>query len=323
MDNKSAALQQTAMHLPKRSGFWERVRQHRMMYLFLLPAFVVTIIFAFIPMFGLIMAFQDYTAVQGFMNSPFVGLKHFISMWSNPEFILGLKNTVFLNGMLILIGFPLPILFALLLNEIRSMLFKRVSQTISYLPHFISWVVVAGLVYKLLEEDFGSVNLLLQALGFEKISFMREVDYFRGIFVTTVIWKELGWNSIIFLAALTSIDQDQYEAATIDGASRFQKLLYITLPGIANVIGLMFIFKIATIFGGGGGGASFDAVYNMGNPLVAEASLTLDYHVYLAGIRHAEISYGTAVGLVLSILSFGILILSNRISKKISGYGAF
>ncbi|MFE5323131.1 ABC transporter permease [Paenibacillus sp. NPDC056579] len=322
MDQSSAAIP-SPRRLEGRSVLWKRMKQHKLLYLFLLPAFAVTVVFSFTPMLGLIMAFQDYTAAQGFLGSPFVGLKHFTRMWSNPEFLLGLKNTVALNGLLIGIGFPLPILFALLLNEIRNVLFKRVSQTISYLPHFISWVVVAGLVYKLLEEDFGSVNLLLQAFGFEKISFMRETDYFRGIFVTTVIWKELGWNSIIFLAALTSIDQDQYEAATIDGAGRLQKLIYITLPGIATVIGLMFIFKIATIFGGGGGGASFDAVYNMGNPLVADASLTLDYHVYLAGIRHAEVSYGTAVGLVLSILSFGILVISNRISKKISGYGAF
>ncbi|MEK3916016.1 sugar ABC transporter permease [Paenibacillus sp. FSL H7-0331] len=309
--------------LSNRQVLWTRMKKYKLMYMFLLPAIVVTIIFAYIPMIGLIMAFQDYTAVQGFLHSPFAGFKHFQNMLSNPEFMLGLKNTVALNGLLIVIGFPLPIIFALLINEIKNVKFKRITQTISYLPHFISWVVVSGLVYKLLEEDFGSVNLLIQMLGFEKISFMREVDYFWGVFVTTVIWKEFGWNSIIFLAALTGIDQEQYEAATIDGAGRFQKLLYITLPGIANVIGLMFIFKVATIFGGGGGGASFDAVYNMGNALVSEASLTLDYHVYLAGIRHAEVSYGTAVGLVLSILSFCILLLSNRISKKISGYGAF
>jgi putative aldouronate transport system permease protein len=313
----------TTRPLSKASKTWREMKRYRAMYLFLLPAAIVTIIFSYIPMVGLIMAVQDYSPVKGFINSSFVGMKHFQKIIDSPEFLLGLKNTIGLNGLLILIGFPLPIILALLINEIKNVKFKRVTQTITYLPHFISWVVVSGLVYKLLEEDFGGVNLLMSYLGLDRIAFMREVSYFWGVFITTAIWKDIGWNSIIFLAALTSIDTEQYEAATIDGAGRFQKLLFITLPGIAAVVGLMFIFKIATIFGGGGGGASFDAIYNMSNPLVSDAALTLDYHVYLSGIREGEVSYATAVGFVLSVLSFGILLFSNKVSKKISGYGAF
>lgn len=270
------------------------------------------------------MAFQKYDPVLGILNSPFIGFDNFREFLTKADFYLSLKNTIVMNALLIVIGFPLPILFALLVNEIKNAAFKRISQTITYLPHFISWVVVSGLVYALLEDGHGIINSLLQFLNMESIPFMRESKYFWWVFVVVAIWKELGWNSIIFLAALTGIDQEQYEAATIDGANRMHKLLYITLPGIAPVVGLMFIFNIATIFGANGsGGANFDAIYNMSNPLVMDASQTLDYHVYMAGIRYSNPSYGTTVGLVVSVLSFVLLLSSNRISKKISGYGAF
>lgn len=308
----------------KRILFWANVKKYRSMYLFLLPAIIVTFIFAYLPMFGLVIAFQKYDSIKGFLHSPFVGFENFREFLAKPEFYQTLKNTIGMNALYIFIGFPLPILFALLINEIKNIAFKRISQTITYLPHFLSWVVVSGLAYSVLEDGYGALNLLLQHVGFDSIPFMREAKYFWGVFTTVAIWKELGWNSIIFLAALTSIDQEQYEAATIDGANRFQKLLYITIPGMMPVIGLMFIFNIATIFGANGsGGANFDAIYNMSNPLVMGTSQTLDYYVYMAGIRYSNPSYGTAVGLVISILSFTLLLASNKIGKKISGYGAF
>jgi putative aldouronate transport system permease protein len=203
------------------------IKKYRSMYLFLLPAVLVTLIFAYVPMLGLIMAFQNYKPGLGFIHSPFVGFAHFREFFFQPDFYQAFKNTILLNGLLILIGFPLPILFALLINEIRFAVFKRVSQTITYLPHFISWVVVSGLVYIFLEDEYGTVNVLLQWLGFDSIGFMREANYFWGVFIVVSVWKEIGWNSIIFLAALTGIDQEQYEAATIDGAGRLQKLIYI------------------------------------------------------------------------------------------------
>ncbi|WP_276356943.1 ABC transporter permease [Cohnella caldifontis] len=300
------------------------IKKYRSMYLFLLPAVLVTVIFSYVPMMGLIMAFENYKPRLGYFHSPFVGFAHFREFMTQHDFYLAFKNTILLNGLMILIGFPLPILFALLINEIRFAAFKRVTQTITYLPHFISWVVVSGLVYIFLEDEYGSVNVLLQWLGFDSIGFMREPKYFWGVFVAVSVWKEIGWNSIVFLAALTGIDQEQYEAATIDGAGRFQKLRYITIPGIAPVIGLMFIFTVATIFGANGsGGANFDAIYNMSNPLVMDTALTLDYHVYMAGIRYNNPSYGAAVGMVISALSLFLLLVTNRIGKKISGYGAF
>jgi putative aldouronate transport system permease protein len=301
------------------------IKKYKMLYIFLLPAFIVTIIFSYIPIMGVIMAFQDFKIKLGFINSPFVGFKHFIVFLEDPAFYRALRNTLAMNGLIILIGFPLPIILALLLNELKNLLFKRIAQTVVYLPYFISWVVVAGLFYRLLDADTGQVNLFLEWIGLQKIPFFREEDYFWGIMTAAYVWKFIGWNSIIFLAALATIDLEQHEAATVDGAGRFRKLIYITLPGIAPVIGLMFIFTIATIFGGGGGGggASFDAIYNLSNPLVMNTADTVEYYIYSNGIRMAKYSFAAAVGLALSIVSFIILITANKISKKINGYGAF
>ena len=298
------------------------IRRHRALYLFLVPAVSVSLVFFYRPMVGLIMAFQDYKVTLGMFGSPFVGLKHFQSFLANPYFYLALRNTLVINGLNILIGFPLPILLALAIHSIKDGPFKNVTQTISYLPHFISWVVIAGLVYKILDSQSGAVNLLLRALGRESVPFMRQPESFWAIITTVAILKELGWNTIIYLAALSSIDMEQYEAATIDGARGAQKLLYVTLPGIAPVIALMFIFTIGTIFSANGT-VSFDAIFNLRNALVSETANTVDYFIYQEGVMSNRMSFAAAVGLAQNGVSLVIVLGANALSRRIRGYGAF
>jgi putative aldouronate transport system permease protein len=213
-------------------------------------------------------------------------------------------------------------------NEVNNKHFKKLSQTISYLPHFVSWVVVAGLAYKILDPSTGIVAVISLKLGLEPIAYLRDSRYFWNVMVFSGIWKDLGWNSIIFLAAITGIDSSIYEAATIDGANRRQQIFSITLPNLFPIIALMFIFTIAKIFGGAGGGAgisgiTFDSIYNMSNPLVMNKGLVVDYFIYLEGIRAGHYAYSSAAGLILSNISFIILLVANKISKKINGQGAF
>lgn len=300
----------------------KKIFKYKVMYLFLLPAIVLTFIFSYIPMFGVMMAFQDFKIKLGYFGSPFVGFKYFGQFLSNKDFYLALKNTLAINVLDIVIGFPLPIIFSLLLNEIKSNSFKRVTQTITYLPHFISWVVISGLFYRLLDYDSGSINFFINALGFDKVAFFRDPKYFWPILISLSIWKDLGWNSIIYLAAISGIDQEQYEAATVDGAGRLQKILHITLPGIAPTAALLLILTMGSLFASTSS-SSFDAVYNLRNPMVTSAAHVLDIYVYTEGIRFNRLSYAAAIGFAQSVLSFGMVALANSTSRKLKGYGAF
>ena len=296
----------------------KRLWEARVMYMFLLPAVACVIIFAYIPMGGIIMGFQDYNIIKGITGSDWVGLKHFIDFLTDASFYTALKNTLGISIISILFGFPLPIAFAIMLFSVRDGVFKRVSQTISYLPHFVSWVVVAGIVYKILDPYTGIVNVLLRGMGNNSVSFMREPKYFWTILVGSSIWKELGWNSIIYLAALSAVPAEQYESAVVDGANGFQKMIYITLPGIAPTIGLMLIFTIGSLFT-----VSFDAVYNLRNALLSSKANTIDYYVYQEGVLNDKISFATAIGLAHSLVALLLVTTSNAISRKIRGYGAF
>lgn len=296
--------------------------RYKMHYLFLLPALITVAIFAYRPMVGVLMAFQDYSATEGILGSPFVGLKHFYEFLQTPDFYKAFKNTIGINILMICIGFPIPIIFALMINEIRNKHFKKICQTISYLPHFISWVVIAGMVYRMLDIESGSINLLIKLFGGEPVAFLREAKYFWPILISTSIWKELGWDSIIFLAAISSIDSRLYEAAIVDGAGRLRQIISITLPGISTTIGLLLIFRVGTLVNASGG-ASFDAIFNLQNPLVMDSSMVLDIYVYIEGIQWLRTSYATAIGLTQSIVSFLLVVIANKISKRLTGYGAF
>ena len=300
----------------------KRIYKYRVQYLFLVPAFVAVIIFAYIPMAGVVMSFMDYDILKGPFHSPWVGLEHFQEFLTDPEFWQSLKNTVGINGLSILFGFPLPIIVAIAIFSVKDGPFKRVTQTISYLPHFVSWVVVGGLVYKLLDENTGAINTLIKACGGDAIAFMRDPGWFWPVIIITCIWKELGWNTIIYLAALSGIDSEQYEAALVDGAKSWQRLIYITIPSILPIVGLMLIMTVGNLINSNGS-ASFDAVYNLRNALTATSSDTLDYYIFSQGIQHNEYSYAAALGLVQGLVSLVLVMSANGISRKTQGYGAF
>ena len=273
-------------------------------------------------MIGLIMAFQKYDIVKGMFASPFVGLENFRAFVNDKAFWSALRNTLAINGLYFLIGFPLPIALAIMIFGMRDSLFKKITQTISYLPHFVSWVVIAGVVYKLLDINGGIVNILIKTLGGTPVAYMREPDFFWWIMTIVSIWKEMGWNTIIYLAALAAIDAAQYEAAMVDGANGFQQLIYITLPGLAPIIGLMLIFTMGTLVSSNSA-ISFDAIYNLRNALVASRADTLDYYIYSKGVLGVKYGLSTAAGLMLSLISLFMVLGSNAISRRIRGYGAF
>lgn len=305
-----------------RESLVRKIKKHKITYIFLLPAMLSAIIFNYLPMGGIVMSFMDYNLMGGFEGSKFVGLTHFQKFLTSPTFYSALKNTLGINFLSILIGFPLPIIFAIIVFSLRNGAFKKISQTISYLPHFISWVVIAQLVYKMLDVDTGAVNKLIELFGGEAIAFMRDPQYFWGVIITTSIWKELGWNAIIYLAALAGIDSEQYEASIVDGANGFQKLIYITIPGLMPVIGLMLIFTIGSLVNANGN-VSFDAVFNLRNALLSSSANTIDYYVYAQGVMDSNVSYATAIGLTQSSVSIILVLVANKISKLTQGYGAF
>jgi putative aldouronate transport system permease protein len=299
-----------------------RMKRYRTLYLFLLPAILVVLTFNYRPMIGIIMAFEKYDLVEGMFASPFVGLENFRTFIDDNDFWVALRNTVAINGLYILFGFPMPIALAIMIFSMKDTLFKKVTQTISYLPHFVSWVVIAGIVYKLLDANSGIINILITKMGGEAVPFMREPDYFWWITTIVSIWKELGWNTIIYLAALSAIEAEQYEAAMVDGANNFQQLRYITLPSIAPTVGLMLIFTMGTLVSTNSA-ISFDAIYNLRNAIIASKADTLDYYIYATGVLGVKYGLSTAAGLMLSLISLFMVLGSNALSRRIRGYGAF
>ncbi len=301
---------------------WALVKKHKYLYiLFLTPAVITVILFMYRPMVGIVMAFQDFDiSAGGYLSSPFIGFENFKKFLANPRFYQALKNTLGLSIMSLVIVFPLPIIFALLLNDVRNITSKRVIQTITYLPHFISWVVVATMVYKLLDPNMGIINRLRESMGNESIPFMREPKYFWNITIISSIWKELGWSAIIYITAITGIDPQLYEAAVMDGAGRFRMTRSITLPSIAPTIALMFILKVSTIVSAGG---LFDAVFNLSNPMVNERSYILEMYSYYEGIMSGKYAYATAITLTQSVVGLILVITANEIYKKLTGKSVF
>ncbi|ANE45779.1 protein lplB [Paenibacillus swuensis] len=282
--------------------------------LMVLPAMLLILVFSYIPMYGVLMAFQDYSIFKGFLNSPWVGFKHFEMFFQSPEFSEVMRNTIVISLLKFGIGFPAPILLALMLNEVRNMAFKRVVQTVSYLPHFLSWVIVAGFVMSLLSTDNGSVNMAFQKLNLieEPINFLSLPEYFWTIIVTTGVWKEIGFGSIVYLAAIAGIDPHLYEAAQMDGASRFKQMFLITLPSIMPVVIIFMILAIGNLLNAG-----FDDILLLGvNPVLRDVSDVIDTYVYRVGIKNSRYSYATAVGLFKAVISVGLLTMANYIARR-------
>ncbi|MEK3915112.1 sugar ABC transporter permease [Paenibacillus sp. FSL H7-0331] len=298
-----------------RSRYWIKYWQ---IYAMIIPGFIYFILFKYIPISGSIIAFQDYNLYTGIWKSPFVGFKHFETLFTYPEFLNILTNTILISMYQLVFGFPAPVLLAILLNEVRKMWFKRSIQTIMYLPHFLSWVIVGGLVINVLSPNYGIVNDLLNFFGFERIFFMQKPEYFRSIVVWSGIWKEVGWNTIIYLAALASINPELYEAADVDGAGRLRKIISITLPALLPTIMVLLLIRIGHILDLG-----FEQVYILLNPIVTAKGQILDTYIYSIGLLGGQYSYTTAIGIFKSVVGLILILGFNRISKKLTGQSLF
>lgn len=277
------------------------------------------IIFNYIPMYGIIISFKEYSVIRSIAEAPWVGLAHFKEFINDDAFWVVIKNTLGISIIKLVIGFPLPIIFALFMNELTSMRFKKAVQTITYLPHFLSWVVLGGILTTWL-ADVGIINDILIGLGLtnERLNFLAEPDYFWAIVIISDLWKELGWSAIIYLAAIAGVSPELYEAATIDGANKFQKMWHVTVPAIKPTIVILFILAVGGILN-----TNFDQILVLRNALNESASNVIDIYVYQVGIQNARFSYATAVGLLKSIIAFILLLAANKITKKLDGTSLF
>ena len=288
----------------------------RYLYLFLVPVVLFYFIFRYLPMVGTFMAFQNFKIARGIFESPWVGFKHFIALFGSPDFWSVLLNTVSLNFYLIIFGFPVPIILAILLNEIRSKVFKNTVQSVLYIPHFISWVVLGGIFIGLLSPSTGIVNSAIKALGGEPIFFMADSGWWTVWFVISSIWQGAGWGTIIYLAAISGLDTEMYEAATIDGAGRFSQIMRITIPSLFPTIAVMLILRTASVMDVG-----FEHIYAMQNDAVRLSTDVISTYVYRMGIQGGLFSYTTAVGLFQSVVGLMLVLLTNRAVKALGQDG--
>lgn len=303
--------------------FWRQRHQQ----FFTLMGIAFLIVFSYIPMIGILMAFKNYnitTGIPGLFTSEWVGLKYFIEFFTDYNSLNIIRNTVVLSLVKMLFTFPLPILLALILNEIKVSKVKRVVQTASYLPYFISWVIVAGFCQIFLQSN-GVINSLLQSIGAtnEPLQFLTESKYFIPIAVITSCWKDMGWWAILFLASMTSVDPTLHEAAQIDGAGRLRRIFHITLPGIRATVTVVLILALGNLLGGGLGGSNFDQSYLLGNPGNADVSEIIQTYVMKVGLSKGRYAYAAAIGLCQSVISVVLVLTSNFFSKKVTGDGLF
>jgi putative aldouronate transport system permease protein len=315
---KPNIVSDTTFTVDRKSAFrmtMNKMWEYRVLYLFLLPCTALFLFFSYTPMLGLVMVFQHYDPVTGFLSSPWVGLENFQRIFSAPVFMRAMRNTVIISALKIFIEFPLPILFALLLNELRNMKFKKTIQTISYLPNFVSWVIVAGVWYNMLSPESGIVNQLLLNLGIVKegVYFMQSTAWFYPIVIFTDVWKNLGFSAILYMSSIAGIDVEQYEAAYVDGAGRLKQAVYITLPGMKNTILLLLILSFSGLLNAG-----FDQMWTMGNLAVREVSDILDTAVLrtLTSGSLEDLSVGAAMGFFKSIVGFLLFLSANWISRR-------
>ena len=302
----------------KKHGLSYNLNKYRLLYIMLIPTVVCLAIFNYYPLWGLRMAFYNYVPWEGFAGSKYVGLQQFSTLFKLPEFPRLIRNTLIINFFKIFIGFPAPIIFALLLNEIRNRAFKRTLQTISYLPHFVSWVIVSGIMYALLNSQYGVLNSVIKALGGTPPKWYVRPDLWRGILVITDIWKGVGFSSILYLAAIANVNAELYEAAVIDGATRFQQVTRITIPCILPTVVVMFIMQMGRLMNG-----SFEQIFTLvgSNTPLYNTVDTLDYYIYRIGIGKRSYSLGTAAGIFQSVISLILVIVTNKLANKVGDMG--
>jgi putative aldouronate transport system permease protein len=300
----------------KRKSLLRKVIDYRYLYLMLLPAILFYIIFKYVPMYGVVMAFKDFSYSKGIMGSPWVGFKYFQEFFDSYLFSRLMTNTVLISLYKIFWGFPIPIIIALMLNEVYHTKYKKFIQTTIYLPNFISWVVVSMLVFTLFSAKSGAVSKVIFSITGEEFKILTSPESYRGFLVFVDIWKNAGWGSIIFLAALSSVDVQLYEAAVLDGAKRFQQLWHITLPGIMNVIVIMFILRCGSIMDAG-----FEQILLMQNDFVIEKVMIIDTYAYQVGLIQGDYSYGAMIGLFKSAISLVLILSVNKAASKIGEAG--
>jgi putative aldouronate transport system permease protein len=288
------------------------------LYLLMMPGLLFFLIFKYLPMWGIIIAFQNYSPFQGILGSDWVGFKHFIMLFTYDKFWFIFRNTILISFYNLIFFFPAPIILSLLLNEIRMQFFKRFVQTIIYIPHFVSWVVVAGMSYLLLGTQGGLVNEIIKANGGEALAFLVTPEWFRGLIVSQSVWKEAGWGTIIFLAALSGVDPQLYEAAIVDGAGRWRQMWHVTLPAIRSTIFILLILRLGHVLDVG-----FEQIFLMLNSTVNEVGDVFETYVYREGLIGGKFSYTTAVGLFKSAVGLILVVIANWLTKRFGEEGVY
>lgn len=293
------------------------IKRNWVLYVMLLPAVIIVFIFSYIPIYGIIIAFQDYQPIHGFWGSPVIGLKWFRTLFRMPDFIQILNNTVVIALLKMTLNQFIAILFALLLNELKGKSYKRIIQTLTYLPYFLSWVVIGGVFITILSVD-GAFNSVLESIGVGRIFFLGSNKWFRPTVIITDIWKNFGWNSILYISALSGINEELYESAVIDGATRWKQTLHVTLPGILSTIILLACLNLGGILNAG-----FEQILVMYNAAVYETGDILDTFLYRTGLVDAQFSLATALGLMKSLVGFTLILISYKMAEKLANYQIF
>ena len=302
------------------TGYLRRAKRYYrtnwILHLFLLPGMVFLLVFRYIPMTGILIAFQDFSIVKGVFHSPWSGLKQFHYLWNSRDFWRVLNNSLVISMMRMVWGFPMPLIAALMLNELTGRKFKRIAQTILYLPHFLSWVVVVGLLHNLLSPSTGVLNFFRSALGLSRVSYLTSAKSIRWVLILAEIWKGTGWGTIVYMASMSAIDPQFYEAAMLDGATRLQRIRYITLPCISETIIILLILRVGSLMSNG-----FEAIYLLQNNLTIEVMEVFEVYSYTVGLREGRYSFATAVGLFTSVIGCILLFTTNYCSRKVRGSG--
>lgn len=314
MRTKTASSETTSLDLPdlKKQGLIYHIRKEPVLYIMILFPIIHYIIFRYIPIYGLTVAFQKFSLTKGYFRSEWVGFKNFVAFFKDPYLYRIVRNTFIISILELIFEFPAPIILALMLNELKNQTFKRSVQTISYLPHFISTVVLIGIVRMYFASD-GMVNQLLTIMGLKAHRFLVEPQWFRPLYIGSGIWKGIGWGSILYLAALTGINVELYEAAYVDGANRFKRMWHVTLPGISPTIILLLILKIGSMMNVG-----FSKVFLLYSPMSYEVADVISTYVYRRGFLEFQVSYATAVGLFNSVINCTLLVFANYLAKRFS-----
>jgi putative aldouronate transport system permease protein len=308
--SRTTTTKEKPASIKKKGSVLNYIIRNRYLYFLMLPGLIYLIIFKYIPMYGIIIAFKNFSFSKGILGSPFNNFQHFKTLFNSQDFYRILFNSINLSMVKIIFAFPIPIIFAILLNEVSSKKFKRITQTVMYLPHFISWVVIGGIVVIFMSSEGGLINEIIKKLGFAPIPFLASEKWFRTVVIITDIWKEAGWGTIIYLASLTSINPEYYEAATVDGANRWQQIFYITLPCISNTIIILLTLRIGGLMSNG-----FEQIYILQNPMNMAISDVFETYTYRVGLTNTQYSYASAVGLFQSGIGLILIYCTNKIAK--------